>query len=172
MKFVGQLLAAHLERYPRMQLADLYKLLHQAAMGAGHAITDPDEARRGLRAECAALQAAADEPLIDPISPDQRIARVHLRAYLHAGRDLDALADAFLATPATCPANPDKLAKFCACLGDLAEAGGIPFRRDEVEAYFAGIRTQGYPVVRHSETYRSAYRPAYRVVAAELLREP
>lgn len=169
MKFIGQLLGQHVERYPQMQLADIYKLLHQAAMGAGHAITDAGEARRALRAECEALEPAATEPLIDPISPDGRLARVHLRACLHAGRDLDALADAFLGTPAACPPAPDKLAKFCACLGDLATAGGIPFRREEVDLYFDAIRTQGYPTVRHSQAYRSAYRPAYRVVAVELL---
>jgi hypothetical protein len=31
------------------------------------------------------------------------------------------------------------------------------------------VVAQGFPVVRHSHTYRSAYRPAYRVVAVPLL---
>ena len=65
--------------------------------------------------------------------------------------------------------SPDKLTKFCACLGDLADAGGIAFSRAQVAAYFDPIVAQGYPVVHHSEDYRAAYRPAYRVVDIELL---
>ena len=169
MKFIGQLLGQHQQRYPRMELADLYKLLHQSAMGAGHAITDPEAARAALRSECASLAVAEAEPILDPISPDGQLARVHLRPYLAAGGDVEALAAAFLATPQAHPGSRDKLAKFCACLGDLADAGGIPFPRAQVDAYFGPIIAQGYPVVRHSQAYRTAYRPAYRVVAVSLL---
>ena len=40
MKFIGQLLGQHRQRYPRMALADIYKLLHQAALGPGHAVSE------------------------------------------------------------------------------------------------------------------------------------
>jgi hypothetical protein len=169
MKFIGQLLAQHLQRYPQMQLADLYKLLHQAAMGAGHLIQDPAQARAALLAECAQLQPGPDEPVVDPISPDGQLARVHLRAYLAAGHDREALAEAFVATPQQHPGSRDKLAKFCGCLGDLADAHGIPFSRAEVAAFFDPLVAEGFPVVRHSEDYHRAYRPAYRVVAVPLL---
>jgi len=171
MKFIGQLLGQHLQRYPRMQLEDIYKLLHQAALGAGHAVSDRALVVAGLEQEFASMRDGPLEPLLDRISPDGRLARVHLRTYLAQGRDLAALADAFLRTPAACPASPDKLAKFCACLGDLAEAGGIAFPRAEVTAWFDDIAARGYPPVHHSQTYRDAYAPAYRVVAAELLPE-
>jgi hypothetical protein len=61
--------------------------------------------------------------------------------------------------------DPDKLAKFCGCLGDLADAGGIPSTREQVDAFMSEIAAQGYPVVHHSPGYREAYAPAYRVVA-------
>lgn len=165
MKFVNQLIAQHLQRYPRMELADIYKLLHQAAMGAGHAIDNPAAARSRLESEAAQLGAGPADPIVDPISPDSQLARVHLRAYLAAEHDLGALADAFVETARVRPADPEKLTKFCACLGDLAQAGGIPFSRAQVEAYIDDIVTQGYPVVHHSSAYREAYAPAYRVVA-------
>lgn len=173
MKFIGQLLAQHLQRYPRMALADIYKLLHQAAMGPGHAIEDEAKARAALREECARVTAAPggspDDPQIDPISPDGRLARVHLRAWVAAGRDVDTLADALLRTAREVPPNPDKLAKFCGCLGDLADAGGIPFARTEVEAFMSDLGARGYPALRHSPVYRDTYQPAYRVVAVDLL---
>ncbi len=169
MKFVSQLLSAHLQRYPAMRLDDIYKLLHQAALGPGHAVGDPVAARKRLDEELAGVQAASHEPARDVISPDGRLGRVHLRAFLAAGGDPDALYRAFVETAASYPASPDKLAKFCSCLGDLAAAGGIPFAPEEVNAYFDNIARQGYPAVHHSEAFREAYRPSYRVIALDLL---
>jgi hypothetical protein len=169
MKFVSQLLSAHLERYPAMQLDDIYKLLHQAALGPGHAVDNPAAARKRLDQELVALGDAPVEPLQDIISPDGRLGRVHLRPYLAAGGDPDALLRTFVETANSYPASPDKLAKFCGCLGDLAAAGGIPFAREEVVAYFGKISRDGYPAVHHSEAFRNAYRPAYRVIAVDLL---
>ncbi len=169
MKFIGQLLAHHFRRYPRMELVDVYKLLHQAAMGPGHAIDDPPDARAKLTAEMANLGEGPEDPIADPISPDGKMARIHLRPYFAAGHTENVLADAFVQTGRTYPAAPEKLEKFCACLGDLAGAGGIPFSRDEVERYVQAIAARAYPVVHHSDAYRTAYRPAYRVVALDLL---
>ncbi|HUF22434.1 MAG TPA: hypothetical protein VMP00_16975 [Burkholderiales bacterium] len=169
MKFVSQLLGHHLKRYPMMELDDVYKLLHQAALGAGHAVDDAKQARRKLDAELAALGNGIDEPIADAISPDGRLARIHLRPYLEAGHRIDALFDAFLQTAQKYPASPDKLAKFCGCLGDLAATGGIPFAKDRVVEYFDGIAKSGFPVVRHSQAYRDSYKPAYRVVALDYL---
>jgi hypothetical protein len=169
MKFVGQLLGHHLKRYPLMQLDDVYKLLHQAALGSGHAIDDADAARRRLQEEAAALGPGPEEPIADVISPDGKLARVHLRPYLDAGHDLGALAEAFLQTARIYPGSRDKLAKFCGCLGDLAVAGAIPYPREQVVKHFEAIARSGYPVVRHSQAYRDAYRPAYRVVALDCL---
>jgi hypothetical protein len=172
MKFIDQLLGQHLQRYPKMELADIYKLLHQAAMGPGHAVHDAAAARALLVTEAARLAPGPADPMLDVISPDGRLARIHLRSYLAAGHDLARLADAFIATAGTVAGSQDKLAKFCGCLGDLADAGGIPFPREQVAAFFDPIVAQGYPIIRHSEPYRAAYRPAYRVVAIDLLPGP
>jgi hypothetical protein len=170
MKFVGQLLSAHLVRYPAMQLADVYKLLHQAALGPGHAVDNPAAARKRLDEEVATLERVSDEPAHDVISPDGRLARVHLRTYLASGGELDALLHAFVETANTYPASPEKLAKFCGCLGDFAASGQIPFAQAEVVNYFEKIARDGYPVLHHSGVYRDTYRPAYRVVATDLLK--
>lgn len=172
MKFVSQLLDRHLARYPRMQLEDVYKLLHQAALGGGHAVGDEAAARRRLDDEIAALGDGPEEPARDPISPDGKLARIHLRTFLAAGGDPADLHRAFLASARGYPAAPDKLAKFCGCLGDLAGAGGLPFAQPDVVRYFADIARAGYPVVHHSQAYRDAYKPAYRVVALDQLTEP
>ncbi|MBI1396543.1 MAG: hypothetical protein GC151_11235 [Betaproteobacteria bacterium] len=170
MKFVGQLLGSHRSRYPAMEIADIYKLLHQAALGPAHLVQAGD-ARATLRAELAACGQGPDEPLADVISPDGRLARVHLRTFAARGLDPDRLADAFVQTAQDYPGSPDKLAKFCGCLGDLADAGGIPFARADVEAYMSARGAEGWPAVHHSQAYRAAYAPAYRVVDLERLPE-
>ena len=152
-----------------MELADVYKLLHQAAMGPEHAVEDPVVARMCLESEMAHAGKGTDEPVADIISPDGRLARIHLRPYLASGHPLGVLADAFLQTAQTYAGSSDKLAKFCNCLGDLAAAGGIPYGREEVERYFASIAERSFPIVHHSQAYRDAYHPAYRVVALEHL---
>lgn len=171
MKFIGQLLSAHFGRYPAMQLDDVYKLLHQAALGPGHAVENPAAARKRLDEEFAAMGSGPSEPDRDVISPDGQLVRIHLRAWLDGGGDPGVLHQAFVETANTYPASPEKLAKFCGCLGDLAQAGGIPFTRAQVEDYFGGIAREGYPAVHHSARYREAYRPAYRVVAIDLLKQ-
>ena len=169
MKFVGQLLGQHLQRYPHMELADIYKLLHQAAMGPEHAVDDPAAARARLKAEAASLGEGPDDPIADPISPDGKLARIHLRPYLDAGHGLDMLVDAFIQTAQTYPGAPDKLVKFCGCLGDLAGAGGIPFPTGRSGALLPVHREPGLPRRASLDAYRDAYRPAYRVVALDLL---
>ncbi len=169
MKFVGQLLGHHLKRYPLAQLEDIYKLLHQAALGAGHAMEDVAALRQRLDAEVANLGTGPEEPVAETISPDGRLARIHLRAYLEAGHTVDSLFDAFVQTAREYPPSPDKLEKFCGCLADLASAGGIPFDPAEVSRYFAKIAKDAYPVVTHSAAFREAYKPAYRVVTLDFL---
>ena len=169
MKFISELLSSHLERYPQMELEDIYKLLHQAAMGPEHAVADAAVARERLIAEAQQLGPGPSDPRVDPISPDGRLARVHLRPYLKGGGKIDDLAAAFIATAKSYPASLDKLTKFCGCLGDLAATGAIPFPREAIDHFFVDLAQRGYPAIRHSETYRSLYHPAYRVVALEHL---
>lgn len=170
MKFVGQLLGAHLERTPSMELADIYKLLHQAALGPAHAVSAGDALDR-LLAEVSGLSPTmAKEPLCDVISPDGQLARIHLRPYVGAGHDLEGLARALGETAARYTGSIDRLARFCGCLGDLADAGGLPYPRELVEAYMGERRAEHWPAVRHSDSYRASCLPAYRVVDIRLLR--
>jgi hypothetical protein len=168
MKFVGQLLGHHLQRYPLMQLDDIYKLLQQSALGAGHALDEIMALRETFDAEIGSMGSGPEEPVADVISPDGQLARIHMRAYVEAGHNPDALFDAFVQTAHEYPPAPDKLVKFCGCVADLA-AGGITFDPAEVARYFDRIAHDGYPIVRHSAAFRKAYKPAYRVVCLDFL---
>lgn len=152
-----------------MQLLDIYKLLHQAALGNSHLIDSQERALQRLRDELNTLKDGPAEPVWEPLSPDGRLVRVHLRAYAAAGFDIDSLAAACAKSPETCPPAPDKLVRFCSCLGDLADEGILPFSRQDVVSCMEELAEAGYPAVHHTLTFRENYRPAYRVVDVELL---
>ena len=166
-----KILTSHLTRSPAMQVQDIYKLLHQAALGSEHAIRDEQAARDWLERELAEMGAGPDDPLMDPLSPDGQILRVHLRPYLRAGKDPETLLQAFIQTATEWRGSPEKLKEYGAAAARLAQAGTGPIRREEIEAFFANMEEQDFPAVHHSEVYERLYRPAYRVVARQFLEE-
>lgn len=156
------ILQSHLVRYPEMKIQDLYKLIHQSVMGSGHAVTDPEAARRWLERELAEMGDGAPEPLLDPISADGQMARVHLRSFLAQGGDPQKLLSAFLRT-----AN-----EFHGDEATLKREWAIATRMEifppaEMEDFIQNL--QGYPAVRHSATFTQRYRPAYRVILQKYL---
>jgi len=154
-----------------MQLQDLYKLLHQAALGSEHAVHDEQAARDWLERELVEMGDGPDDPLIDPLSPDGRILRIHLRPYLRAGKDPESLLQAFIQTANSWSGSWEKLKKYGAAAARLAQAGTGSIQREEMEAFFTKMEEQDFPAVHHSEVYQRLYRPAYRVVARPFFEE-
>jgi hypothetical protein len=158
-----------LARHPEAGPADLYKLLHQAAMGSEHAMTDTAGVRAYLTRELATMGQGAEEPMIDTIAPDGAIVRVHLRPWVAAGRSTDSLLAAFIATADAFQGDTARLGRSLAIAEQMIAAGGARFPvttwRDLVQTQ----RAAGYPAVHHSPEYGSAYNPAYRVVAGPLI---
>lgn len=159
------LLLDHARRYPEWEVADLYKLLHQAAMGAEHALTDEEGARRWLARELADLGPGPEEPLVDPLSPDGRIVRVHLRPFAQRQLPAEPLLRAFLQTAREVTPSPETLKLSLEQVGEF----GLPFNKSALTAFFAEQETYGFQAVHHSAHFRQCYRPAYRVVARDFL---
>jgi hypothetical protein len=153
-------LATHAERYPAWQLPDAYKLLHQATLGSEHAIADREAPRAWLARELGALGEGPDEPVADTLG---RFVRIHLRPFVARGGDTTALLDAFIRTANT-PTDTTDLACALRALEAMADEGVLPWTADAVREYVSGRRAAGFPAVHHSDAFRAAYAPAYRVV--------
>lgn len=166
------ILRDQLRRYPLMQAEDVYKLLHQACLGSEHAVRDLDGVRRWLVRELAEMGTGPDDPLIDPIAPDGRIARVHLRPYVAAGYDPAQLLDAFVCTANGYRGSRDDLQRALGEAIALAEARVITLDARRLQALSRSLAVQGFPAIHHSEAYERVYRPAYRVVARAYLPAP
>ncbi len=168
---LGQILTSHLAHTPAMQVQDLYKLLHLAALGSGHAIRDEKMARGWLERELDEMGVGPDDPLLDPLSPDGEIVRIHLRPYRREGKDPDTLLRAFIHTANEWRGSPEKLKEYGVTASRLADKGLLPFSGEAVRSFFAEMEARGFPAVHHSDVYEQLYHPAYRVVARQYLEE-
>ena len=170
MKFISALIEQHLERYDKLAISDIYKLLHQAALGSSHATDSKENILASLEKEVSTLKDGAEEPLVDPISPDGKLARIHLRPYTASNYSLSALSDAFHKTANEHQGSLHKLEKFCACFVELSVTGYAQLSHRDVAAFIEKIKIDSYPTVRHSETFRLASQPAYRIIHLDFLK--
>jgi hypothetical protein len=156
------ILQSHFNRYPEMQIQDIYKLIHQAALGSEHTVANRHEASTRLEHEIMNMGDEDAEPTIDPISEDRQIVRVHLRPFLVQNGDLETLLTAFIRTANEYRGDEQTLKKYW----DIASCSGI-FPRAAMEDFIQSM--QGYPAVHHSAIYTQRYRPAYRVILQKYL---
>lgn len=154
------LLRSHAARYPKMEPSDVVKLLYQHEFGGGHMVRDPESCLQFLRREFAATCRNPDALKYEDIG-NGRI-RVYLAALTEAEMEqlgLDFLRDSQL-QKGTLESFLEKLE----VLRQLAGEGVFAFDQQSLEEYLDAYAAAGYPMVSHSEAYRAAYHPAYRVI--------
>ena len=164
-----RIVAEQIRRHPQLGPEDLYKLLHQAALGSEHAMTDTAGVRAWMANELARMGDGQDEPMIDTIAPGGAVVRVHLRPWVAAGRSPDSLVAAFMKTATTVVPDTARLSRYLKAGGWAVERSPTRVTAGRWAAFADSLRRAGYPAIHHSEGYEQAYRPAYRVVAGALV---
>ncbi len=157
---IETVLRSHFSRYPALEIQDMYKLLHQAALGSEHAVSDHQSARNWLTRELAEMGKGPMEPLVDPISADGGIARIHLRPYIAAGHDPELLLAVFIRTGKEYQGEYRQFELFWQAAIDMRY-----FSAEKMEEFIQPLKKKGYPAVHHSSKFQKMYQPAYRVVA-------
>ena len=150
-----KILSEHLTRYPAMTPDDLIKLIYQSEFGGGHLIADPAMALARLKDEIRTMQPGTPAPALEPIGGG--LMRLHLQHLAVLGLRPETALGLFLRAckpRGTMEGLNEKLD----LLGSL--------RPDAAQAV-AEYRAVGCPAMSHTETYRAAYHPAYRLVPAE-----
>ena len=155
-------------KHAKMRPRDAVKLVYQACFGPGHLISDKDKAYEFLKTEYEATRPRETAPLIEPIGLG--MARVNLAALDPNGVEIDKLFAAFLASSKIKNSDMDEFLQAIEILKDLCKDGVFRFGIDELNDYLEGYANAGYPAVSHSEEYKDAYEPAYRVVAEEVFK--
>ncbi len=159
----------HCSRYPELQVEDLYKLAHQAALGSEHAVKDLDSARQWLLRELDQLPDSSVEPLIDVISPNKSVVRVHLVPYIESGGDPDNLLQAFIQTANYFSGSTDLLREYWWDIEGLVKEVEIPLQIESLKSFFERMEAHAFPAVHHSAQYKQSYQPSYRIIANEYL---
>lgn len=161
------ILLAHALRYPRMEPKDAVKLLYQSEFGGGHMIQSIDSCLQYLQAEYEKTPQNPTAPLLEEIG--RGIFRVHLAALDASGYPPVRLGQDFIRSSAVPRGSMEGFRQKLSLLRELTQAGEMPFSPTELEEYLADYEKAGFPAVSHSDTYRKAYHPAYRVVEGRFL---
>ena len=151
-------LTKQIQMHPSMQPQDVLKLCYQAAFGAEHLLKDAERAKKYLQAEYDAVT-AADIPLYEPVSAD--VVRVNLAAWKYYGLPVEWLFRMMASSAAEILGGEPLFRQL------LQQAEQVlPFPAAEwknyVETYLQGTLSP----VHHSEKYRKAEQPAYRIIGS------
>ena len=158
------ILAVHAARYPAMQLMDFVKLIYQNEYGCGHFVDDPKRSFDLLLTEWAQVVPDLLRPLTEDIGDG--FCRLDLRAARARGLSPDAVNKLFAKSANAHQGSDGRFLSKLEVLGCMIGEGALDFALSELREITAQLQNGGFSPVSHTEAYRSAYTPAYRVIDA------
>lgn len=151
------LLYTHLDTHPKAEIRDAVKFLYQACFGGGHMIPDPNVSYVYLCREAASLPKDRETPVIEDMGDYVRLDLSALQRI--SPKTMNAM---FVASAKDAPQDKSKFIKL---LEAFTESDY--FDKEQKITYLRHYSASGYPAVHHSDAYRIAYSPAYRVIRRE-----
>ena len=158
-------LLEQLSKHPAMQAQDLVKLCYHAACGADHLLRDLDGVRAYFLTEYENTPPAEGD-LYEPVSGD--FARVNIAQWKQRGLKADWLFKLFCLSAVHDENSREKLLQNLKTVESMLHHSHVS--RAEWDEYTKDYVNRGLPAVHHSDVYRQAERPAYRLVKLPLLR--
>ena len=155
-----QILSAHQTRYPLMQPRDYGKLAYQSEFGAEHLAADEATVTHRLLEEWNSVPTGKE--YLPPEDIGGGLCRFYLNDIEDKALATKVLVKLFLLTAKERRGSGEGLEKKLSELEKLPVPG--------MKEWLAEYRTQGCPPVRHSEEYRQAYAPRYRLLKKEYAR--
>jgi hypothetical protein len=156
-----QKLIAHAKRYPALQAEDVFKYIFQSAFGCEHLVSNEEAALAYIKREYEAVSKTA-EPYVEPL--DGEYSRVYLSC-LNEGLTPETLARLFCLSAKKEEGGRAALEQKIEVAKALVASGELPLEGEEFAQKLATWKGFGYPAVHHSNAFREAYKPAYRVIA-------
>ena len=162
MEALNRILADMPQKYPRAALRDYIKLIYQNEFGCGHLIADADSFRRQLAEEAA--MARPGRYAVEPIG--NGYVRVYLQNACALGLSCETIAAMALCSAETAHGTQEGFRVKLSLLPQLCAAGTLPFSVSDCRTQLDAYQKAGCLPPHHSERYRAAYAPAYRVAGA------
>ena len=151
---------AHCQKYPDLEIQDLFKFLHQSAFGCEHLVSSPEASCDYILSEYKGC--AKKGALIEPLGGE--FSRVNL-AYLDTGLSAFTLSWLFYLSSREEKRDESNFNNMLLALKELACSKEIPFSWDELEEKLSWWAEKGYQPLHHSDKFREKYSPAYRVIS-------
>lgn len=158
---LSEILLLHAEKYPKMQPCDAVKLVYQNEFGSEHYIQDPEKAFEWLCKEYETCEKLPEAPVFESVG--NGIQRVYISSVDTNAYPLEQIFKDFLTCSKEHKGNLESFLKKLEVLKDLVAKGAFGFSEKEFCEYLEKYKKAGYPAVSHSETYKEAYKPAYRI---------
>ena len=153
---LAHLLKRHRDNHPDMQVQDAVKFLHQHFCGPGHLITHHQDILARVEQELTCTSPKTDSQPFEVLG--NGLCRLDLGVCKANGLSAQTIARLLVLTANTFSADTQGLAASLELVYDLG------FDRSEADVFLNQYCAQGCPMVSHSQAYRDAYHPAYRVV--------
>ncbi len=154
--------------YPQATLQDIYKSFYQAHFGPQHFITDTASVRRYLHEE---IQIAGTDtvpaPYEEPVGANNQYVRIHLRSVIEGKMAEEELLRAFLQSNNTSQSTIP-WAEEWQTIVSIVDRLKVSVPADEALRSALSECASKDQAVRHSEQYRQAYHPHYRVVKKDI----
>ncbi len=157
----------HLHHHTAVGITDVYKLLYQGVMGAEHLLQDEQRAHDFLTKEWDAVPSDKNLMLLEPVSVNGQVVRLNIARAKANGVSLQQVWQVFYFSVQNFILDKDVFEHVWALFYQLCEEQKLPFEIHDVQAFTENVRMQNFPAMHHSEAYRKANRPAYRVVSKQ-----
>lgn len=149
---------AHAGAYSDMRAQDYAKLAYQHAHGCEHMVRLSDEIVRFIESERGPAERGVR---FEPIG--NGLVRAHLSGG-DAAFSSSLIARMFAYTAREFASRKGAMEDALAAVERLSACGKLTVSSDEMRAFLASYRASGCPAIHHSEAFRRAYAPAYRVI--------
>ena len=154
------LLLRHFEAFPKLQITDIFKFIHQGTFGPGHLISSEKDAEEGILREVTEAENAATYP-IESLGNFARVPLSFLSPetmgkllFLSAKEETEGMA-----------ALSEKLETVRALIKEKI----LPLSLEEFDKKAKEWEAAGFPPMHHSHTFRTLYMPYYRVIASRFI---
>lgn len=163
------ILLEHTRRYPQMEPVDYVKLVYHSEFGGGHMIWDRQQALLLLQQDIRRLgaQTACQAPLFEAVGG--RMYRMNLSRQLFEIVSPATVTAMFIRTGEMRRGRDERFARKLKQLQQYADEGLLAVSGKQMAQYLDFYVKNGYEPVHHSQAYRQAYHPCYRLVSARFV---
>ncbi len=159
------ILRHQLQKTPCIAPCDAVKLLYQQAFGCGHLLADPSDCIQHITNEIGALDGFHSAQIAEFIG--HGLCRLNLNHQDVASLPPSLIEKMMRITQDVLTPDQARFESSLHTLQAVADTNVLPFDGASLAHYLKHYRSQGFPLVSHSQMYRDAYKPAYRVVLAD-----